>query len=61
MEDLEIVVCGFCGTKHNPSVIDVKPNFVVYNYKCPKCGSNDYNKTIYHNDEEGIYQPCISN
>jgi len=60
IEDDE-AVCGFCGNHYRPAILDTNPSFTYYNYKCPKCGGNDYNKTIYHNEEDNVFQPLVSN
>jgi len=65
IEDLNNCICGICGKKYEPVIITITINcndiFTEYNYTCLYCGMNNYNKTIYSNEELDIFQPVISN
>jgi predicted RNA-binding Zn-ribbon protein involved in translation (DUF1610 family) len=60
--DFTKVVCGKCGENYLPTwVEDIDKKHTVFNYKCPKCGASDYNKTNFYDDENGVFQPLVSN
>lgn len=60
-KDIDIVICGFCKLHYLPVVNYVlSPTHTSYNYKCPGCGANDYNKIIYRDKTNKILQPSVS-
>lgn len=59
------VVCGYCGVAYLPKALECHGTHTLYNYTCPICGRNDYNKDIFSGVDpetnEPVSQPLCSN